>query len=188
MVLYHITYNLKHDGIFIPKIPSKRLNVYNYNENTDMIIVKNNILEEDQIKRVCVSKTVEGCLSSMPRANFFLKESFKKKGNKFKVFKIDTKKLNIDNVLDEKFLYQKDLVRDAEVTKECWITESFIVSEVDSFIIEVESFEETILSVIPFRLKEKLLTGDIVEELKRESLHVLKISNLKYKRIVNSSL
>lgn len=67
MILYHVSTDLKHDGIFTPQLDDSVDNV---------------------MKRICFSGSIEGCLSTMKHGGLELKKYIKKsKTNRFvKVF------------------------------------------------------------------------------------------------------
>lgn len=119
-IYYHVSKNLISGNKFTPRIPL-------FKESD----------ENDTIKRICVSKTIGGCLTSMPQGERGLSKLIGYTGGFLKVYKIDTDKLNISptSIIDTEVLYRKDYVRDSFVTNECWITESFEVPKEDIFYI-----------------------------------------------------
>lgn len=113
-VLVHITSDLNHNGYFYPRIPENRL-----------IGGK----EDTQTKRVCCAQDIDGCLTSLSISNIGI----------FKVFLIDIDKYEIrNNVIFSKELYENNLVEDAYITGECWITKEINVLEEDSYIIAIK--------------------------------------------------
>ena len=83
----------------------------------------------------------------------------------FLIFRIDTDKLGIlpHQILSSEYLFENDLVRDAEMTEEHWITVPFTVPEEDQFIIKVTGWGEAPYDVIPFpiyELADKEFEGD----------------------------
>ena len=112
-IYYHVSTDITHNGEFIPRVPSFR----------------HGDSEDSTTARVCVSTSIEGCLSAIPNGGSGLDYLRMEQRGYFQVFKIDTDKLGIgesDVVLSEE-LYEKDSVRDANFTDEVWITTPFIV-------------------------------------------------------------
>lgn len=134
MILYHISEDLHHDGVFLPRVPSCQ-----YDE------------EDGQIERVCVSESIEGCLSAMPSGGGNLESVLDSQKGYLQIFRIDTDKLQIKNehILTHETLYKEGRVCDAHLTQEGWITTSFTVPEEDRFIIKLRAWEETIGYLVP---------------------------------------
>ncbi len=97
MNLYHISINLSHDGTFVPAIPESRMQE-----------------EEDEIKRICVSTTIEGCFSALPSGGSRINDLAEKTGGVFRVFHIDTEACGIPDeaILSDNYLYEEGLVPD----------------------------------------------------------------------------
>ena len=145
MILYHISTNLKHSGIFVPKIPESILN----GENEDN-------------QRVCVGDSIESCLISMPEGGFELEKTIFEKNDTLKVFKIDTDKLGIPirDIITPDELVSERLVFDAQITNEHWILNTFKVPEEDIFYIKISSWQEEVRSYENIDFYEKM---DILE-------------------------
>jgi hypothetical protein len=126
-IFYHLSY-LGHEGTFTPRVPANRIKG----------------IEEETILRVCVSTTIEGCLSALPRGKMTFAQANMERRGYYQVFKIDTEKLGIrdDFIIHSNTLYQNDWVRDAESTGECWITTPFTVSIEDTFFMKLNSWKE----------------------------------------------
>ncbi|WP_242306314.1 hypothetical protein [Bacillus cereus group sp. BfR-BA-01317] len=151
-IFYHVSTDLQHSGEFVPRIPSCR--------HQDK--------EDDVTKRICVSKTIDDCLSAIPSGGAHLEELNIEQRGYYKVFKIDTDKLGIEDsdIVSSDVLYQEDLVRDAEVTNEHWILKGFQVAEEDSYIIKLIAWEESAKDIIPdfiYRMAEEQYGGDYVQ-------------------------
>lgn len=118
MVLYHVTRDFSHNGKFTPRVPKERM-----------------IDEDDETKRVCVSKTIAGCLTAIPKGESqdIISE--------LKVFRIDTERLNIESafIMDSETLYE-GYVDDALMTDEHWILKEFKVEGKDTFIIDIKRY------------------------------------------------
>ena len=148
-IFYHVSTNLTHPGIFKPRIPSFR--------HKDS--------EDDVIPRVCVAPSIEGCLTAIPEGGMQLGELCWDQRYYFLVFRIDTQKLGIpqNNIITSDELFKKDLVRDAEITNEHWITTSFVVPAEDRFLILVDNWAEESADVIPYeiyQIADKKYEGD----------------------------
>lgn len=139
MILYHITRDMDHNGYFYPEIPEAIL-----------------VGENEEIPRVCTSKTIEGCLGSMPGGGKRLEETMDDYGDIFKVFKIDTKKLKIRHVLESQELTEDKLVFDANLSDECWILDDFQVPNEDIFFIKVENYSLEVQGYDNYEYYEKM--------------------------------
>ena len=107
MKLYHISRDLKFNGNFIPRIP----------------FLEDESTENRTTPRICVSKTIEGCLSAIPEA-YMLDEVCLQQRGMFRVYVFDTEKHQIQPeylVLTDE-LDRKNEVLDAYLTEEVWIT------------------------------------------------------------------
>ena len=173
MILYHVTKDLTHDGKFTPRIPEFRTEH-----------------EDKTIPRVSTAITIEDCLAAIPFGGMNLDYLVEEEGYEFKVFMIDTEKLNIkeESLVSSEMLYKKDLVRDAGFTNEYWITESFEVPDEDVLIIEITNFDYESVDVIPYEIYKKGINdydGDYVEAFVEKHGHDMmpcgtKIINLEY--------
>ena len=139
-IFYHVSLDLKHPGSFSPRIP----------ENKSKIGT-----EDDTTPRVCVCETIEGCLSAMPGGGLEI-ESLTDNQYYLKVFSIDTERLGLkkEDILCWDYLYQNNLVPDAEITQEHWILKPFEVEKIDSFLIRVTDWREESDDIIPYFVKQ----------------------------------
>lgn len=126
MIFYHLSLIIDEDiSEFIPRCPNSEF-----------------IGEDDTIPRVCVSKTIKGCVMSAPwgmRGVYTLglidvnRDSFRRLHGvddegmyvNLKVYELET-----DSYIDSDFLYENKLVPDANITEECWILNSIKPSKV----------------------------------------------------------
>mgnify|MGYP004512419667 CR=1 FL=1 len=135
----HVSGDLTKDNYFYPRLPA-------YTRND----------EEYDTPRVCVSKTLEGALSALPKS--FLNEKPVYGCNScntyYKVFIVDVDKLGIKEMLHSDYLYEKDYVRDASITGEVWILEPFTVPDEYTFYIKVDSWTEGVDDIIPHHIYE----------------------------------
>lgn len=155
-IFYHVSTNIHHDGTFIPRIPQNR--------HED---------ENDTIPRVCVSSTIEGCFTAMPNGGYSLDMLNISTSGLYLIFRIDTDKLGIlpDNIYTSDVLYQRDLVRDADLSDEHWITSSFIVPKEEQTVILLKSWDVEETDLIPayiHDLADKNYDGDYCEAYRKE--------------------
>lgn len=173
IILYHITPDLDHSGKFQPRIPLTRL-----------------LSEDDTTPRICVSKTIEGALTGIPQGGSRLGELLQITKNQLKLFIIDTDELDIpnENIYTDNYLFENDLVIDADHTDEYWITKPITVPQNMQRIIIPESWENVSIDRIPYsvhQLSETEYDDDIEQayyDIFEESIPCgIKITNLKYK-------
>jgi hypothetical protein len=172
-VFYHVSTNLSHNGEFVPRVPSCR----------------HQDAEDDQTLRVSVSPTIEGCLSAIPNGGAYLEDYNLDRRGYYLVFRIDTEKLGIprERIVTSTELYERDLVRDADITDEHWITTAFAVPKEDSFMIRLLDWDEVPEDVLPhfiFQVAEEKYNGDYMlafrEECKAFVPSCAKIENARY--------
>lgn len=126
--LYHVTLDLDHPGVFEARVPKSRMKS-----------------EDNTIPRICVSDTVEGCLTSTPFGSHYLDESLMENSDLIKIFVIDTEKLGLlsSDILSPSELYQDGKVDDAMLTNEHWILRNITVPEEDHMVVTVTGFDDT---------------------------------------------
>lgn len=146
-IFFHVSSNLDHNGIFYPKIPEKTFS--SQSNNTDLV-------EDSTTPRICVSTSIEGCFTSMPSGGLLFENLLEECDSTFKVFKIDSEKLGIkdSSIVSSDKLYTMNLVPDAEITDEHWITSPFTVPEEDTQIIKITSYSEDTEDIIPHHIYE----------------------------------
>ena len=151
-IFYHLSTDITKIGCFIPRIP----------------FCRHQLQEDGQTERVCVSDSIEGCLSAIPNGGSRLEELLIKQFGLFKVFVIDTEKLGISDkkIIGYQELYETGKVNDAIETKEHWILQSFEVPEEDSFIISIpyRSYEERIYDDLPFEAMKLMEEEELFPE------------------------
>lgn len=103
--LYRVSFKADKTKKFCPQIPKHRH------------------IDEDSItNRICLSSSIEGCLSASPYGGEFLEEILW--GNSsflVRVYEFNVENINIKNIIPPEYLYQQDLVRDAHINNEYWI-------------------------------------------------------------------
>lgn len=170
MILYHISTDLTKDGNFYPRIPEAM-----------------GLWEDNTTKRICVSASIEGCISAIPKS---IGGVVSANNGVCKVFRIDTEKLGIPNVdiIDALELYTNDCVRDAEITKEHWIRSGFTVPYEDIFYIRINQYTWEKVTVIPSFIHLEAMDNEYEnvqeyidsEELHDELLIIAKLTSLTY--------
>lgn len=140
MIFYHLTLDLnsKKDKVFIPRIPNEEITVPG---------------EDLSTPRICVSSTIEGCLSSAPWGGRSLDEIIFSNGcsQLIKVYEFNIEDIAPKNLVSPKDLYQSDRVRDAEITNEYWIINQNISSS-KSYFIQLKNYELSYPDSIPYEL------------------------------------
>lgn len=137
MKLYHISLDWNKDDYFEPRIPSFRMGG-----------------EDGTVPRICLSTTVEGCLTAIPGGGkelFHLLENVK---SIVKVFVFDTDKMNLKegDLLDSETLYEEYNVHDAPHTKEFWSLVPLVASE--SHFVFIEDWDGTAENVYPYEIDQ----------------------------------
>lgn len=130
MILYHVSRELDLKPFFHPRVPSK-----------DRMLK----CENSTIPRLCVSTTLEGALSAIPRDYEDICDI------PFRIYEF-----NSDNhfVIPYSVLYEKEEVIDANITKECWILDDTIVPH-KTYIIDIESYNSEADDAIPYTRRDE---------------------------------
>lgn len=156
-IFYHVSTDLKHNGVFQPRVPSSR----------------HQDAEDDKTPRVSVGLTIDDCFTAIPGGGGRLDELNVERRGYYLVYKIDTEKLGIksEHIVSSDELYEKDLVRDANFTNEHWITVPFTVPKEDAFMIRLFEWQEDPEDVIPhslMQIAEEKYEGDYLEAYQEE--------------------
>jgi hypothetical protein len=151
-IYYHVSTDVHHSGVFEPRIPSCR----------------HKQAEDSSIPRISVAPSIEDCFTAIPNGGSHLDVLNMERRGYYLIFRIDTEKLGIseEHIISSDTLFQKDLVRDAEITNEHWITTPFVVPDEDRFMIKLISWEETAHDVVPYKIyqiAEEKYDGDYIE-------------------------
>lgn len=126
---YHLSMNIEHTGSFQVRVPEVRMQD-----------------EDHTTERICVSESVVGCLNAFP-------DSVERSpGAYIKVFEIIPEELGFstENLLSPEYLYENDLVNDALLTREYWVTKSFEVPKERQSIIKLSYIEQSLRLVLPY--------------------------------------
>lgn len=175
-IYYHVSTALRHDGVFTPRIPD----------------IRHKEQEDASTHRVSVAPTIEDCLTAIPNGGGRLDELNEAQRGYYLIVKVDTEKLGIqeqDIVLSDT-LYERDLVRDADFTKEVWITTPFKVEQEDMFLILLKKWQEKPKDVFPYAIyaiAERDYEGDVHEayaELYNEHVPCsIAVSDIEFERV-----
>jgi hypothetical protein len=147
MFLYHVSLDLSHKGVFVPRVP----------ENADFYD------EEDETPRICFAPTLEGCLTSMPVGCFNLKETLKETEYVIKVFRLDPRKHSIapNKIVPPQELQRMGYVEDAWATGEHWVLQPLRFSKEDACLIRILSFDIGCLGKQGLKPSSKYVNGDV---------------------------
>lgn len=123
--LYHVSFCCDIVDTFEPRVPSNR-----HNE------------EDSKIGRVCLSDSIEGCLTAVPNGGMRLEEIFWEGGSSLiRIYEFDIKDIEYKNIIPPEYLYQKDLVRDANITREHWVVNKSLTPS-KTYLIKLHNYDE----------------------------------------------
>lgn len=97
--------------------------------------------EDKETARVCVATSIEGAISASPSGSKRLSTSLEIQDGLFYAFRIDTEKLQLNNVVFPEDLVDNYGVEDALLTGECWLQESFVVDPEDVVVYKAIDWE-----------------------------------------------
>lgn len=178
MKLYHVSTNLNHSGVFYPRTPNER-----------------HIEHEDaSYNRIALCENIKGCMTCLQTRGKSYNDVILETRGYFKVFEVDTKKLRIPKmcIVESNELYEKDLVRDALITNEHWITSSFQVPDKNAYIINVEDWELFLRPISPNEsiraLEPKVPYEDMISYPRMEKVGCLDFSDSILKKGYNTTI
>lgn len=163
MELYHVSADINRiHNIFVPRIPLDRMEGENITTS-----------------RICVSKTIEGALSAFPEGGLRLDSLYDCRTESIiiRVYEFEVSKKNI---IDDKILYEKGWVNDANLTQECWIIKNIKPQEI--YDIEIKNFQEGIADLLTYSQLKSIKDGADYEDVWTGSTLTL-ISDVKYNKI-----
>lgn len=138
--LYHVSLDITHSGVFDSRVPESRMQ------------------DEDSVTpRICVSDSIEGCLTASGFGAHYLGENLFENNDLLKVFIFDTEKLGLtsDDVIFPEELYQSGKVDDANLTNEHWVLTSVSIPAEDQYVVKVTGFDDSRWDFF-FSYKERL--------------------------------
>lgn len=122
-ILYHLSLEPAQLDLY-PRIPSNRKKG-----------------EDGKTPRICVSSSIEGCLSAVPWGGVNLAEIFNEDESALiRVYEFDVSEVGLDNIIPPDYLFQTDKVRDAYENGEHWITKRVDPSK--TYLIKLRGYEE----------------------------------------------
>lgn len=132
--LYHASFNCDYINIFKPQIPKNR---HSY--------------EDFKIPRICLSNSIEGCLTGMPNGGISLSDMCYEEGsNLLRIYEFNKDKIISENILYPNQLYKKDLVRDALISQEHWVVKQFL-TPIKSYLIKIIEYEECCIENMSYK-------------------------------------
>lgn len=119
---------------FIPRVPESRM-----------------IGENASIPRICLSKTIEGCINATPWG--YSQISYRSPYEVFRLYSFDETKIPINNILDTRAIYNCGYVDDVIFTKEVWIMNQNLIPDSISYF-KIVQFEDINVDIVPFKHKK----------------------------------
>lgn len=138
MILYHVTQDLSHNGVFMPRIPVDRL-----------------AGEDSTTKRVCMSSSMEGSFSSMPSGGSGLDPMWENTNAVYKIFRINTDVYGLEYLTPNE-LVRKEFVMDALITGEYWVLNPFTVNKKDTFYVHINRWQDDCIGYVSKFFKDIL--------------------------------
>lgn len=124
-----------------------------------------NQLENGDIERICVSTSIEGCLTSI-RGGDSLAETLMATRNCVKLLKIDTQKIgyNPSFIVDSDTLYREEFVWDADITKEHWLMNPVTIPDEDVSIISILGYDIVAQDMYTYEFEKDYLNNPANED------------------------
>lgn len=158
MYIYHITKELDHRGVFVPRVPE-------YAEDYD---------EDCEIGRVCFSDSLEGCLSSVSWGSWDTKKNLEDTEGVIKVFRlwITPELVQRGIIYTPEYLAKNDFVADAWATREYWLLQPYTFGSTETCYIKVLGYDIACLSETGIKPSSEYKSGDkdIITNLKYQVL------------------
>lgn len=95
--------------------------------------------EDEETKRICLSNSLDGCLTSAPWGGVNFEDL--STNTIFRVYEFDSNDVEEGNLIYPDELYRKDLVIDAEITGEHWVINQTLKPK-KVYYIKIDNFEE----------------------------------------------
>jgi len=128
MKLFHLSLDLNITKEFTPRVP-----------NEDVMVES----EDNTTPRICLGKTIRGCLTAVPWGGNTFEELFfdNAVSQLIRVYEIDSDDIAKENIISSEELYQSDKVRDAEISGEIWVVNQNLKPK-KTYVIQVTDYEE----------------------------------------------
>lgn len=135
-MLYHVSFEKRNSNNFVPRIPFSCCSQFE----------ENNI-----IKRICLSSSIEGCLTAIPEVGLGYLNDLKSRGVRFLfyVYSIDESLIDQSNIITPNELLDKKLVFDATYSNEHWVINQEIVFD-EPKLMRVISLDEKKVTIPTF--------------------------------------
>lgn len=169
---YHLSLNINNlIDKFYPRIPD---------------IEKMVETENREMKRICLSNSIENCLSAVWWGASHLRDSMNEDFELLiRVYEFDLSTVNKKNIITSDELYKKDFVRDAFFTNEIWVINENIVP-VKTYIINLLDFTEESVDDLSY---EDMLLFEENPEIHYDEVWnggvFTKITNIEYNLVEN---
>lgn len=142
--LYHVSFSCDIIETFQPRVPLHRCKD-----------------EDGATERICLSDSIEGCLTASPDGGGSLCSILWEGGSSLiRVYEFDINNIDSKNIVPPEYLYQKDLVRDAIVTREHWVVNQDLVPS-ETYLIKLHDYDEGYPDNISY---ENYVAGMIADE------------------------
>lgn len=107
--------------------------------------------ENEDIKRICLSKTIEGCINAAPWGHDQL--VYRKENEVFRLYSFNDRKIPKENKLCSRELYHRGYVDDAVYTKEIWVLNQTLKPTKIQYFKIGEMFEEESVDIMSYAEK-----------------------------------
>lgn len=104
--------------------------------------------ENGEIKRICLSSTIEGCINAAPWG--YSQIVYRKENEVFRLYCFDSENIKARNFWNSRTIYNSGYVDDAKFTKEVWILNQSLIPDKIKYFKIGEYFDEETVEVIPY--------------------------------------
>lgn len=125
--------------------------------------------EELETPRICITPSLEGCLSAVPWGGIVFEDIMEDYGHylaskPIRVYEFDLSDIPQKNIITPDILYKNDWVRDAEFTQEHWVINQNLIP-IRTYVIQVTDYYESLEDNISYEdvMHCKETGEDIVE-------------------------
>lgn len=140
MKLYHVSLDTEERYVFTPKLPNIPQ------------------MDEEMITpRICLSDSIEGCLSAVAWGGLDFEDLF---DEDYWSAPIMVYEFEEEPTVGPEYLYENDLVRDAELTQEYWVTGRKIVPT-NSYLIRVSGYEMEVHDNVSYEDLLEVASGEV---------------------------
>lgn len=163
MTLFHVSLEDEKIEKFVPRVPEIRA-----------------FLEDGEIPRICLSTSIDGCLSAVSWGGCKL-HNVVESSAKIRVYEFNDEDIINGNLIGSIELYQSGKVVDADETGEVWVINQELIP-CKSYLIEIVDYEADQEDIISYEnLKHCDETGESIEDFIETTVVI--ISEVEYKVI-----